>query len=322
MERDPSHSSADGHIPPVPMQQMPPHMGYPEPSFSPQIAQNENSRPPRPSISVQVPERAGGAVRLATPQPPAAGEPDALPTYDNMHRPQPGQPQPHADNAKSQKWDPISATADAYTASGEEPGENIPEYFFETMKDRTNVDALMAYFIRVTHESDWYDEEGKPTEPASMEEATAIINSTLENMYKTATSSQAFLINLAALAGARMLMTTLTRCVRVGEKEDHTAYRCEWEYRFGHLHGYFNMAAAVPFSMWRAKKDAGGPDAQAMASAAAGSHAEPEPTNPRLRAEHWQNKYQSLLGQVDKMDKELFELRNKVMDSLKPGREP
>lgn len=177
----------------------------------------------------------------------------------------------------------------------------------------------MAYFIRLTHESDWYDAEGKPTEAASMEEATAIINATLENMYKTAATSQAFLINLAALAGARMLMTNLTRCVRLGEKEDHTAYNCEWEYKFGHLRGYFNMAAAVPFTMWRAKP--AGVDGQSGAGQGAAASASPnddlDNANPRLQAEHWQNKYKSLLGQVDKMDRELFDLRNKVIDSLK-----
>lgn len=241
-----------------------------------------------------------------------------------MHAPQPGQPYAEDRPGKSQQWKPISAAAETYNVIADE--RNIPEYFFETMADRTNVDALMAYFIRITHESDWYDEEGKPTEAASMEEATAIINATLENMYRTASSAQAFLINLAALAGARMLMTNLTRCIRVGEKEDHTAYKCEWEYRFGHLHGYFNMSATVPFSMWRAKKkknsseNDSGQATNNDAGADSQGKDDAKSSNPQLQAEHWQNKYKSLLGQVEKMDKELFELRNKVIDSLKPGR--
>ncbi|OAA76639.1 ARS binding protein 2 [Akanthomyces lecanii RCEF 1005] len=324
----------------------------PYPSHNIPQNQQDGSRPARPSISLQVPQRPSGSVRLATPPPPPPppqqaqqapgihaqqmsfppyGGPDPLPTYDNMHAPPPGQPyaEDRSGDGKSQKWEPINAAADAYTATSDLPGGSLPEYYFETMADRTNIDALMAYFIRMTHESDWYDEDGKPTEAASMEEASAIINATLENMYKTAASSQAFLINLAALAGARMLMTNVTRCIRMGEKGDHTAYKCEWEYQFGHLHGYFNMAASVPFSMWRAKKTAGddggkGSRAGSGASGGGGSRDkdddEPDSSNPRLQAEHWQNKYKSLLGQVDKMDKELFDLRNKVIDSLKVDR--
>ncbi|KAJ3473709.1 hypothetical protein NLG97_g10170 [Lecanicillium saksenae] len=344
MPRD-SPMTSDHDTPLVTAQQMsqpqmaynvpPQHAAYPGHNVVPQ-SQQDGSRPVRPNISLQVPQRPSGSVRLATPplpppqhpqtvpeeQPsfPPHGQIEQLPTYDNMHAPPPGQPYAEERNVDgTQKWEPINATADAYTVTGEHAG-SIPEYYFETMKDRTNIDALMAYFIRMTHESDWYDADGKPTEPASMEEATAIINATLENMYRTAATSQAFLINLAALAGARMLMTNNTRCVRVGEKTDHTVYKCEWEYQFGHLHGYFNMAAAVPFSMWRAKpkKPAGG-DEQSMASQAGGARDpdEPDSSNPRLQAEHWQNKYKTLLGQVDKMDRELFDLRNKVMDSLK-----
>lgn len=323
-----------------------PQHTHPYPSNVIPQNQQDGPRPARPSISLQVPQRPSGSVRLATPPPPqpqaqqpqtipnqqpsfpSHGTTEPLPTYDNMHAPTPGQPYAEEKGAdgKFRKWEPINATADTYIATGENPGSSLPEYFFETMTDRTNIDALMAYFIRMTHESEWYDADGKPTEAAPMDEVTAIINATLENMYKTAASSQAFLINLAALAGARMLMTNLTRCTRMGEKDGHTTYKCEWEYQFGHLHGYFNMAASVPFSMWRAKPK-GGATGEGGPGSHAGGHTsgaldpdEPDSSNPRLQAEHWQNKYKSLLGQVDKMDRELFDLRNKVIDSLKTER--
>ncbi|KAM0741582.1 hypothetical protein ACQRIT_004439 [Beauveria bassiana] len=348
---DMSQNSSMAGTPPVTMQQASQeHMAFeqsqqPAPYASHSMPQSkpDGSRPVRPSISLQVPQISGGPVRLATPplpqqqsqqpqtthgqQPPAYGTAEPLPTYDNMHARPPGQP--HAadkdSGGKYQKWE-VNAAAEASTAEADGGiGNNLPEYFFETMSDRTNIDALMAYFIRMTYESEWVDADGKPTDPASMDEATAIINATLENMYKTAASSQAFLINLAALAGARMLMTNLTRCTRMGERDGFTTYKCEWEYQFGHLHGYFNMAAAVPFSMWRAKpKTAGtGGDSNAGSranNAGANDMDEPDSSNPRLQAEHWQNKYKSLLGQVDKMDRELFDLRNKVIDSLKTER--
>lgn len=302
--------------------------------------QQVGQRPSRPSISLQVPERHGGSVRLATPPSqsqqftPSSRQHNKsapLPTYDNLHAPQAhhGSHRPPNSSEPSANWQNLTNTApNTYQSSGDDPpGDAIPEYFFETIEDRTNIDPLMAYFIRLTHESDWFDANDNPAEPASMEEATAIVNSTLENMYRTAASSQAFLINLAALAGARMLMTNLTRCVRIGEQEDHTAYRCEWEYRFGHLHGYFNMAASVPFSMWRAprpkeRKHDGATksatqDGDAAASVAA-SDADGDGDGSRpLPADHWQNKYKTLLSEVEKKDMELFRLRNKVMESLK-----
>lgn len=297
--------------------------------------QQETQRPARPSISLQVPQRSGGSVRLATPptqqqQPPAPAaeqyDTDALPTYDNLHAPPQtsNSHEPPNSSGKSVNWHKLTNTAsNTYQGVGGSPAvESIPEYFFEKMEDRTNIEPLMAYFTRMTHESNWFDADENPTEPASMEEASAIINATLENMYRTATSSQAFLINLAALAGARMLMTNVTRCVRLGEREDHTAYRCEWEYRFGHLHGYFNMAATVPFSMWRAPRPKAPEDESSRAASSRDASAsvassEVDAGGQPLPADHWQNKYKILLGEMEKRDHELFRLRNKVMDSLK-----
>ncbi|ATY64555.1 ARS binding [Cordyceps militaris] len=328
----PSHS--------IPQNQQDGHRPAPYSSHSIPQNQQDGSRPARPSISLQVPQRPSGSVRLATPPPPQpqVQHPQAmpaqeqsykepLPIYDNMHAPPPGQPfAVEKDGDKYKKWEPINASENVGIALGETPGNSIPEYFFETMSDRTNIDGVMAYFVRMTYESQWYDEDGKSTQCSSMEEATAIINATLENMYKTAASSQAFLINLAALAGARMLMTNLTRCTRQGEKDGHTTYKCEWEYQFGHLHGYFNMAASVPFSMWRLKPSArggggGGEGSHGNGADGAGRDEDgPNTSDPQLQAEHWQNKYKALLDEADKKDRELFDLRNKVIDSLKTQR--
>ncbi|TQW00559.1 hypothetical protein V2A60_001634 [Cordyceps javanica] len=341
--------------PPIAMQDVsqphvdfrPPQQAPPYPSQSIPQSQQDGTRPARPSISLQVPPRPSGSVRLATPPPPqphaehpktipmpapappaSYGASEPLPTCDNMHAPPTAQPYTATKSAdgKEPRSEPTNAAQHTAIGAGEASDDDIPEYFFETMTDRTNIDALMAYFVRMTYESNWFDGEGKPTERASMEESTAIINALLENMYKTAASSQAFLINLAALAGARMLMTDVTRCTRVGEGDGHTAYKCEWEYQLGHLHGYFNLAATVPFTMWRAKprRRAGGGDGGegSHADGAGGSEDadEPDSSNPRLQAQHWQKKYKTLLDQVAKMDQELFDLRNQVIGSLRTER--
>ena len=125
------------------------------------------------------------------------------------------------------------------------------EYFFEKMEDRTNVDALVSYFVRSMADSEWIDADGNPDEPAGIEESTAIVNAMLQNMYKTSTSPQAFLINLAALAGSMTLVTSRPKCVRVGESDGAYVYKCDWEYRFGHVKGSCTMPQHVPYTMWK-----------------------------------------------------------------------
>jgi hypothetical protein len=182
---------------------------------------------------------------------------------------------------------------------------NIGPYYFEKIEDRTNVDPLLSYFVQTAHEAQWLDEQGNPDEPASMDEAAALVNATLENMLKTSTSSQAFLINLAALAGARTLLATTARCYRLADEGEFYNYRLEWEYRFGHFKGQFNMTQTVPRSMWRKPSkdnmtagtttDGGGSDG--------------------LSAEDWQRKYVVLLDEMKRRDEELIDLRAKMMTS-------
>lgn len=277
-------------------------------SQQPRSAQPGSAKSARPSISLQVPERAGAAVRLATPPPPAPPSTNGSSKHSNQTN---GNTPEKPNEEERTEFQGVSGTL----APPNSRTRQVPEYYFENMSDRQNVDDVMAYFTRVTHASKWKNPDGTPGEQASIAESSAVINSTLQNMYQSASTTQAFLINLAALAGARMLMTGTSSCTRLGEREDHNLYRCDWEYRFGNLTGFFTMTAKVPFSMWRAPKpetkkddDEAGEDEDAEGE---------ETTGEVLDAEHWQKKYQQLLEQIDKKDKELFGLRNKVMDSLR-----
>jgi len=181
---------------------------------------------------------------------------------------------------------------------------NIPEYYFEKIEDRTNVDEAMGLFMRATQEARWFDSEGHPAEAASMDEAAAIVNATLQTMLTTATSTQAFLINLGALAGAQMLMTSRPTYYRMADGEGCHNYRFEWEYRFGHLRGNFHFTQSVPWSMWKSPSaDEGAVDGS-------------EEEDGALSAEDWKQKYKSLLGEMKKKEQELSALRAKVMTSL------
>lgn len=198
-----------------------------------------------------------------------------------------------------------SASRQSSSNNGAGSGTGMPDFYFEKIEDRTNVDTLMSYFVQAAYDADWLNADGTPSERASLEEATSIVNTALQTMYKSATSPQVFLINLAALAGARHLMTRRARYIRRGGDENFRNYSFEWEYRFGHVHGKFTMMHRVPRTMWPIEdpppvvppEDQGteGKDPAAMSSS------------------DWQKKYENLLKEVEKQKTEMWELRTKVM---------
>ncbi|TFB03714.1 ARS-binding protein 2 [Trichoderma ghanense] len=279
----------------------------------------DGTRPARPSISLQVPERQGGTVRLATPPlPPSMVSVNGLPANEApalQGVPNQGLPAPQANG-----WDPFSQppTAGVYetntvptSAGASQAGSTsreVPRYFFEGLEDRTNVDGLISYFTHVLHNSDWVDPEGNQQEIAGMDECTAMVNATVEHMYRNAESSQAFLINLAALCGAKMLMTNRPRCYRVETSEGVYTYYFDWQYRFGHLKGQFTMTHSVPVTMWKK------PSAREAAEA---SQPGGPSTGENLTTEQWQVKYGALMDELEKRDQELFKMQNIVMASMR-----
>lgn len=192
-----------------------------------------------------------------------------------------------------------SGAASTFTGDGSGP----VDCQLDKMVDRTNVDALTGYFVQETFNGEWVDAEGKPAERASLEECTAIVNMTIQDLARRATSVQVFLRNLAALAGAKTMMTQRCRCARLGEDADKYQYSFNWKYQFGTFKGVFNLAQDVPRSVWTrpepepAEEDAGGGE--------------------QLSAAEWQRKYQALRGEMAQRDRELVELRGRVMASLR-----
>ncbi|RMJ19546.1 hypothetical protein CDV36_000746 [Fusarium kuroshium] len=257
-------------------------------------------RPPRPNISLQVPDRPPGSVRLATPPPAVVinGEPSNHPPA-----PDPTQQTPRATN--------FTKAANEAVGQGkpqaEVPGpKNLPRYYFERGEDRTNVDRVIAYMTHGCLAAEFFDAEGRPSYGCTMKEALGITNSTIEEMYKAATSPEAFLINLAAVTGGSHLVTARTRICRLGRENGAMRYSCEWTYGFGHLRGVYQMEQKVPLDLIeeRPRRDDG-----PMGTA--------EGTASSLSVSEWQAKYESLLGEVQKKDERLWDLRAKVADLLK-----
>ncbi|KAH8178348.1 ARS binding protein 2 domain-containing protein [Sarocladium implicatum] len=283
--------------------------------------QQDGSRPARPSISLQVPQRPPSSVRLASPPvpPPQAQSSQVPPVHVNGVDTR--QETPSTDTqSKNPGWHtwaseamgayaeaPSTRSHDSSASGGASQG--MPDYYFEKIEDRTNVDAIMSYFVQAAFDADWLNADGTPGERATLEEATAIVNVALQTMYKSATSPQVFLINLAALAGARHLMTRRARYVRRGGDENFRNYSFEWEYRFGHVHGKFTMLHKVPRSMWPLEDP---PPVEPPGEGEEGDPAE-QAKKENMSAADWKKKYENLLSEVERRNKEMWELRTKVM---------
>ncbi|KAJ0317945.1 hypothetical protein COL5a_010929 [Colletotrichum fioriniae] len=269
-------------------------------------------RPAKPSISLQVPERQGGSVRLATPPPPPIvivnGEPPGeVPDIINSTAAAPPLEFPPGHNAglppgaippvdlKAQTVLPVDPPP-AAKGSGIPPQPNdIPIGMFENMKDRTNIDAVLGYFAHETANGDWVDADNNPIENCSIAEAYALVHTTVERMWQTAPNQDAFLINLAALAGGRALMTTSKlRVKREEEYEDRATYSCSWEFRLGTIRGNYNMVQTVMYNRWRRPEE---------------KLEKPNMKGTGGAESEWERKYRDLLALSEKRDKEIQAMR-------------
>ncbi|KAH6996799.1 ARS binding protein 2-domain-containing protein [Ilyonectria destructans] len=290
-------STNGGELPPVQ-----PHMPTPSSTPQPHSTSYEGPRPARPSISLQVPERPPGSVRLATPPPVVV-----VNGADNISRPAAMHSQPDQVNGRANFAEVATeAIVPGHQDTSRRPMD-IPGFYFERVEDRTNIDDVLGYLTRTTLEADWRDANGKPADPPSMEEAMAVVNTTIENIYKTAASPQAFLINLAAISGGGMLLSSTTRICRLGNEGESAGYRCDWEYGFGNIRGQYTMEQQVPLTML--------PTVSRKDGEAAPKTADGE--QDKLSTGEWQAKYHHLLEDIQRKDRELLELRTRVMNSLK-----
>lgn len=272
-------------------------------------------RPAKPSISLQVPERLGGSVRLATPPPPVItvnGDPPRD-THEAKSSTAAATslefPLTNPDNAQK-----VEPPAELSTQSGSEAPpaaasnpppplpNDIPVGMFENMEDRTNIDEVLSYFAHETANGNWVDAQDNPIERCSIAEAWALVHTTVERMWQTAPNQDAFLINLAALAGGRALMSTSKlRVKREEEFEDRATYSCSWQFRLGNIRGNYNMVQTVMYERWRKPEE--------------------KPEKPMMKGtidgeSEWEKKYRELLRFSEKRDRELQDLRAGIAAKL------
>ncbi|CAM1504170.1 Fc.00g017610.m01.CDS01 [Cosmosporella sp. VM-42] len=270
---------------------------FPAPSSGAEVP-----RPARPSISLQVPERPPTTVRLATPPPIVVVNGEVDGDGGVSQPPEPPQ-QPEQPNERTNFTE--AAGSNATPSDPPSESKDVPIFYFERVGEREHVDEVLGFLTRALLGAQWLDAERKPSYPPTFKEATAIVNTTVEGMWKTASSPEAFLINLAAMAGGRMLISSEARVCRKGNEDGCAKYSCEWEYCFGSIRGLYTMQQDVPLAML------GDPEKEDKPA---------EEGQGGMTAKDWEKKCNNVLAEMHKKDKELLAMRTKIMNSLRRER--
>ncbi|KAI1128010.1 ARS binding protein 2-domain-containing protein [Nemania abortiva] len=293
----PSDRSVSGPPPPIMFDNTlhsgtptPVHMPPPEPEptvRTPEPTSAHSARPPRPGrLSLQVPERASGPVRLATPPPPivmvngrntangGSGNPN-----QNPHPP----PMPPADiGSGPQLGYTIFDRTSAMYLNPENPSRVDKIELDGT--DKTNHDEVESVFVVTLTSCTWFDPGGEPGPRPSVAEVVALVRSVIRSIADQALTKEAFLINLAALVGGHFMIRPEREVHRLEIGPDYTKYLCKWDLHYGATKGTFTLTETVPHSKWKP------------------GHQTPEqtlkddqmPADGIPAAEYWQQQYQSL----------------------------
>ena len=257
--------------------------------FPPDITATNAANPlpqiDRPSrLQLQVPERQGGAVRLATPPPLVLVNGEGGANITTMQQ-------------QSMTNNQLPMMEYFATPGDQDPSfEHFVSIAFRQNEDtdRTNVDTLESHFICEILAADWYDVAGNSIERCRIDEAAKICKQVVNNLQTESSSTEAFLINLSALAGGP-LMTRL-RMTRL-DCESRIDYECHWKMRFGSIEGDFTIRATVQRT----------PDtATADPQMAAGAETEMS----------WKKRYLDLQQQIRERDAKVGTLKRGVLDAL------
>ncbi|KAM0815224.1 putative ARS binding protein 2-domain-containing protein [Seiridium cardinale] len=261
---------------------------------------SQASRPGRPGrLSLQVPERQGGNVRLATPPPPVVmvnGQSTGVDESSHVSGPTMTS---NAITASSTTQTPCPSML-AMTPNGP-PGDISVHPQDESTVNVREVESLFVSELLI---ADWFDASGNKIPPCGFDEAEAMAKMIIGNMQKQALTPESFLSNLAILAGGSVLQKGVKATItRIEDGPNSSKYTCKWGLRYGVLRGNFSLTETVPHSLWKEKED----ELEMLGNETA-EHGD---------AQHWKKKYQELLRAVKTNHQHDTDLRLSVLESLK-----
>ncbi|KAI1496273.1 ARS binding protein 2-domain-containing protein [Biscogniauxia marginata] len=298
LEQTPQSTTA-----PAPMFPPPPMTTTDEPTSA------HSSRPPRPGrLSLQVPERASGPVRLATPPPPVVMVNGKETTHEAANgnsfeariEVPPGNGFSLFDRSSAMFTNP---------AAGNNPAPT--KILDHSSNDRTNFDEIESLLVTTIMGTDWYDENGQVGPPACIDEMLALIKSVIESISDQALTKEAFLINLASLVGGITLIKGPRTVHRLEVGIDYTKYRCSWTLQYGAASGQFTLTEVVPHSRW--KREFQKVDEPLSVTDI--------PVEPVAAAEYWRKKYVDLAALSKKRIENMTDLKTDAIQVIKDIRE-
>lgn len=180
-----------------------------------------------------------------------------------------------------------------------------PAIAFQDPTDRTNFDAVEDVFLEEILLADWFNAKGERIPASGADEAWGLAQTVVDNLRRSAPTKEAFLINLSALVGGKVMMPKGTlRITRLeSPAPDRNRYLCAWELRYGDIRGDYSMEETVAHSMWMNRSGEGG-DAQ-------GGEDE---------VEKWRRMYKEVSEAMRQRDEEMMRLRRKVTECMRQRR--
>ncbi|KAK5635281.1 hypothetical protein RRF57_010993 [Xylaria bambusicola] len=268
----------------------------------------QSARPPRPGrLSLQVPERPSGPVRLATPPAPVvmvngrstsnasentklnpvpnpASNPTSNPIPKSNPNPSSGgniAPATDANNNPQLGYTIFDRTSAMYL-NPENPSR-IDKIELDG-SDKTNHDEVESVFVVTLVGCTWYDPSGEIGPRPSVAEVVALVRAVIRSIADQALTKEAFLINLAALVGGHFMIQPEREVHRLEIGPDYTKYLCKWNLHYGSIKGTFTLTETVPHSKWK-------PGHQVTSEPL---EKDQMPTEGIPAAEYWQRQYASL----------------------------
>ena len=113
------------------------------------------------------------------------------------------------------------------------------------IQDDTNVDAIELSYMQTVLGAEWVDTAGNPAPAPDADEAMRLVKTMIKYQRETSRDDSSFLVNVAAMAGARLLNRKL-QIVRAGEDEVGCHYMSVWKLQYGAVQGSIDVKCCVP----------------------------------------------------------------------------